>query len=224
MSYVLGLNQEDNNISKSNSNEKILIFWNVVCKDIQLSLITGKFYNLYQSLNSEATISLLSKLELNKSSVILTMNIVLSKLLQIIVQYIQNNRSNSNKIIYLEEMIKYWFDIYEPYFNFEYDIEKEDISNIIPYSQFEIYFYTLKILFYRHKLTSVLSKNKTDIDDKGLNNMFFPLELNNSNNTDLLLKCCLKYVKKKNRIKKSKYSQHFFNGNKNFLYFDINIH
>ncbi|OUM59158.1 hypothetical protein PIROE2DRAFT_15384, partial [Piromyces sp. E2] len=217
MSYILGLNQEDNSIDKRRFNERILTFYYIVCKDIQLSIITGRFYqyNIYDSLNSEITISLLSKLELNKNSIILIMNLVLSKFYQIVLQYIQESRSKStDDVIFLDEKIKYWINIYEPYFNFEYDIEKEDISNIIPFWQYEVCFYALKILFNRHKLTSVLSKSNekiSNISNKNINETFYKSERNENYNIDLFLKYCLKFIKRKNRIIKSKKSPRLAN-------------
>eukprot|EP00833_Pecoramyces_ruminatium_P010687 jgi/Orpsp1_1/1184719/evm.model.c7180000090709.2 len=189
--------------------------------DILYSIMTSRSYryDYYNILSSEYAVSFLSQLELTKNSLIIIMNLVLSKLFLTIIIFIREMRSNNFEISNLDKKIDYWLKIFEPEFTFNYDIEDEDINSVITNSQFNIFFITLKIIFYRRKSILISTKHKEKLPDENDLNIYGDIGYNfikfkekEQQISDCLLNYCIDFLKKRNEIK---------TGNKKFTYYEV---
>ena len=210
MSYTLQINEENKNLKNIYNDEKKIAFWYNISMDILYSIMTSRSYryDYYNILNSEYAVSNISQLELTKNSLIIIMNLVLSKLFHIIVIFIREMRLNSIEISNLDKKIDYWLKLFEPEFTYNYDIEEEDISSVFINSQFDIFFITLKIIFYRRKLTLISTKHKEKLPDENDLNIYGDIGYNfikskekEQRFSDCLLNYCIDFLKKRNEIK-----------------------
>jgi len=199
MSYILKLGEDDKNLSKIYNEERKLTFWYVISKDMVFSVITGRSYryDLYNFLRSPTTGSYLLSLKSNRTSIHLILQIMLANLLQKVIQYVRRRNSSIEEIDMTEKEIEYWFKNLEPEFNFHIannnnnnDNNKNDsIGHNITSIHFDIIFSTLKIIFYRHKPSSVITSRKKVYPGK-LMNFFFKYNDNavSKENADIQLK------------------------------------
>ncbi|OUM64310.1 hypothetical protein PIROE2DRAFT_69261 [Piromyces sp. E2] len=129
-------------------------------------------------------------------------NIVLTRLAYAIKQYINEYKANTPEKYYFEKRIIYWFKIFEPKCNFEYNPEEHGINDVVALNHINIFFCTLKIVFYRHQSTSfVLSgskKNKFKAlnTPEGIGYSFTKYESKEREKIDMLFECCLNFVNK----------------------------
>jgi len=210
LSHTLQINKKKKDLKSIYNNEKMITFWYNVSMDILYSVMTNRSYryDYYNILNSEYSISFLTQLELTKNSLIIIMNLIISKLFHIIVIYIREIRSNNFEISNLDKKIDYWLKMFEPEFTYNYDLEEEDIDSVITNSQLEIFFITLKIIYYRRKLTLISTQHKGKLPDENDLNIYGDIGYNflkskekEQRFSDCLLNYCIDFLKKKNEIK-----------------------
>ncbi|OUM64311.1 hypothetical protein PIROE2DRAFT_8931, partial [Piromyces sp. E2] len=115
-----------------------------------------------------------------------------------------NHIDNPEKV-FLEKTIKYWLKQYEPGFDYEYDIEKEELGHIIAFSQHNIFFCTLKIIFYRHQSTSFVTTKKLQTkvlnSSEGIGYNFTKYEKHEKKKYNMFFKYSLNFINNKKKIK-----------------------
>eukprot|EP00833_Pecoramyces_ruminatium_P011596 jgi/Orpsp1_1/1185628/evm.model.c7180000094673.2 len=162
MAYLLELNKDDKSLSKKYNDERKFTFWYIMCKDMMISIITGRScrYALYQYISSESAELFLKNLNSNVSSINLILHILLANLIQKVIQYVRKSQINSKDLNKLEEEIDYWFNIFDPFFKYHNEnMINEVIGEILFKLHYNIIFSTIKILFYRHKPSIVFTTN-----------------------------------------------------------------
>jgi len=170
MAYLLNLNCEDLSQDFKHNEERRLTFWHILCKDMIVSVITGRSYkydiNIF--LNSKLSLNVFKYINSNKQTINLILHIILANILRKVIQYIKKHNSNTNELNLLEKEIDYWFKVFEPIFKYEID-ETTDIAEIYIKLNFDILFSTLKIVLYRHKPTSVIIQRNVKPSQKLIN-------------------------------------------------------
>jgi len=136
------------------------------------------------------------------------MNLVLALLMHVIKQYIgeinYNNPENPEKS-FLEKTIKNWFKSLDHVY--ETDIKK--LESIVTSYHLNIFYHTLKIIFYRHQSTSLVANSPKRLKIKALNISegigynFTKYEPHEKRNYIILFQCCLNFIDRKNEIKEN---------------------
>ncbi|ORX56064.1 hypothetical protein BCR36DRAFT_280771 [Piromyces finnis] len=180
MAYLLKLDEEDKNLSEIYNEERKFTFWYVISKDMLLSVITGRSYryDLYSFLCSPTIKSILFNFKPKRSYFNLLFQIILANLLQKVIQYVRRRNSRLEEVDLVEKEIDYWFKLLEPEFNYQKsdNIENTSIGEIIGSIHFDIIFSTLKIIYYRHKPTSVITTNRKNHYLEKLISIFLKLD------------------------------------------------
>jgi len=170
MAYLLNLNCNDLSQDFRHNEERKLTFWHILCKDMIVSVITGRAYkydiNIF--LNSKLSLNIFKYINSNKQTINLILHIVLANILRKVIQYIKKSNSDINELNLLEKEIDYWFKVFEPIFKYEID-ETTDVAEIYTKLNFDILFSTLKIILYRHKPTSVITRRSIKPSPKLIN-------------------------------------------------------
>jgi len=137
------------------------------------------------------------------------MNLVLAMLMHVVKQYIGEINYNNPEKSLLENLIKKWFKSFDHIFNYECETENEKLDNIVTLCQLEFFYYTLKIVFYRHQLTSLVVNSSKKFKVKTLNNSegigcnFTRYEIHEKRNYIIFFRCCLNFLNRKNEIKEN---------------------
>ncbi|ORX47103.1 hypothetical protein BCR36DRAFT_413757 [Piromyces finnis] len=223
--HILNLNKEDKNLSKKLNDERKKTFWYCFSKDILFCTITGRSYR-YDIVNSDDTIEYFRKLKVTKWTIALVVHLVLIRLLLAVKHYIEESHTNTFEINLLENIIKYWFNYYESKFDYAFDYEKEETGSIILFNKHCIFFYTLKILFYRHQSSSFVTNESKKSEEKILNSSkgigysFTKNKLKEIMNLDVLFNYSLNFINKSYLLKdkestSSRFNENQYNNNHN---------
>ncbi|OUM64549.1 hypothetical protein PIROE2DRAFT_8621 [Piromyces sp. E2] len=227
-SNILNMINDNENLNKRCNLENKLTFLNVTSMDMILSIITGRSnrHDYCNILYSDKIINMINNAndnlhDLSKDLIdlfkIVIMDLVTSRLLAIVVHYINESHTDTSEIKYLENKIEYWFKLFEPIFICNDQYYSISYNNSIFY---HVFFSTLKILYYRCKSTSIIS-NKIKIQSTGKDNFIMidhiKDESDNLDNkySETFLKYCYNLLSNKkfenDRIQKSLFNDDYGN-------------
>jgi len=225
-SHALNLIKDDKTLNLKYNKERKITYWYSFSKDTLFSIITGRAYR-YDITNMNHALEFINTLKVTYNSVMFVMSFVLIRLTYVIKQYIgEFNDIDSSEKDFLKKKIKYWLKRLEPEYEYEYDIEKEELGNIIAFNELNIFFNTLKIIFYRRQSTSFVTSNSQNIPARvfntpgGIGYNFTKYYIEERKYNRVLFVCCLNFIKEWKKQKNTKESKkEVLNYEGNFFFF-----